>query len=111
MTEDNIKSLLTLPDWVEFEGCNFELCLMLSGGKASLCYWLTIVDDKSKHYQLWCEWSGWLNPLMGYENGYPCSFLCLCQNIEDDNDLKSAIDQFRAFLLEHGLLSRGEGAA
>ena len=99
------KILTSLPPWVTYEGINFELRLFSNGtDEIRLYYAIHHVDTESAHFDSIEAYGCWENPFY-LEGPSNTGFLYLVEGIENDEQLIAAIDETRAFLLKHSLLT------
>lgn len=97
-----IEKFAALPPWIEFEGVNFELQLIVNGNPfdVRLVYALSSVDVFSRHYQHYDLYGSWENP---FAEGRLQGFLFLVENIKNDRDVLDAIGICVDFLKQNKL--------
>lgn len=102
---DVTKSLLTLPEFVFFEGMEFSLSVFKNhSDEMRLVYDITSVSEDSPHKKQYDEYNCWENPFIR-EEGYTCGFLFLAEGIGNDKSMLRAIQDCKQFLLKNKLFS------
>jgi hypothetical protein len=104
---DLVKELLSLPEFVEFQGIQFTLRIFKNHSyELRLCYEIDTVLNESPHKNLLETHGCWENPLICPGELHNCGFLFLVENINNEADLYDAIKLCAIFLNRHGLISR-----
>lgn len=97
-----VEKFARLPGWIDYQGINFELQLIVNGrpDDVRLVYAINYVSADSPHKALYEDCGSWINSFEGH-----ClqGFLFLVENIETDEDLITAIDECEAWLKEVAL--------
>ncbi len=89
------KIINKLPPWLEFQGIIFSFRLFHDSNELRLCYALTDISKKSRHYKKNDFNDYWENIFLG--GGYK-SFLYLYEGINTIKDLKKAVNDCIKFL-------------
>ena len=101
---DLVKSILSLPGNIYYQGAHFSLTFFKNGDELRLSYDLNYVDKDSIFYnEEECKYGFWINPFLG-EGNYPCTFLYLVENIVDSDSLLEAIQLTNKFLLYNKII-------
>jgi hypothetical protein len=102
---DLVKELLSLPEYIDFEGISFRLLLFKNHSyEIRLVYDIDSVELDSPHRNRHDNFNCWDNPFIKENESYSCSFLYLAENISDEESLLHAIEDCSAFLNNNHLI-------
>jgi hypothetical protein len=98
-----VEKLVRLPPWIEFQGCTFDLTIIINGSPddVRLVYGLSAVSPESRHWAKFMLHRCWENP---FADGSNQGFLFLAENISNDGLLLEAIMRCYRFLKQNNLL-------